>query len=161
MRHPFTRALVHFPIACWSLAVVADFAGLYLGETAWRWSAGLLIVGCAMALPAMLAGVVELVRVPEGEALRDAYWHMTAMLLATALFTARLLLRQDRLHALPPDALALTLDALGALALGIGGWLGGRLVYGHGVGTTRLSTMVRSTSPKPLAASGHPTKGQT
>lgn len=134
MRHPLHPALVHFPIACWSLAVVADFAGLYFGEQAWRWSAGLLAVGCASALIAMIAGMVELARVPEGDALRDVYWHLGLMLSALALFSTRLLLRLDHLQPLAPDVLSLLLDAAGFICLAIGGWLGGRLVYGHGIG---------------------------
>jgi uncharacterized membrane protein len=134
MRHPLHPALVHFPIACWSLAVVADFASLWLGESAWRWSGGLLAVGCVVALAAMLAGLMEFSRIPEGPAMRDAYLHMTAMLVAFSFFAARLLLRVDHLQPQPPDALSLLLDVGGFLALLIGGWLGSRLVYGHGVG---------------------------
>lgn len=134
MRHPLHPALVHFPIACWSLAVIADFASLWFGEAAWRWSGGLLAVGCTMALAAMLAGLMELPRVPEGPAMRDTYLHMSVMLIAFALFVTRLLLRLDHLQPLAPDTVSLLLDAGGFLALAIGGWLGGRLVYGHGIG---------------------------
>lgn len=134
MHHPLHPALVHFPIACWSLAVVADFASLWLGESAWRWSGGLLAVGCVVALAAMLAGLMEFSRIPEGPAMRDAYLHMTAMLVAFSFFAARLLLRVDHLQPQPPDTLSLLLDVGGFLALLIGGWLGSRLVYGHGVG---------------------------
>jgi uncharacterized membrane protein len=134
MRHPAHPALVHFPVACWSLATVADFAGLWLGEPAWRWSGGLLAVGCVMAVLAMLAGLWELAQVPDGPALRDTYLHMGIMLTAFALFTTRLLTRLDHLQPLAPDTLSLVLDALGFIALGVGGWLGGRLVYGHGIG---------------------------
>ncbi|TAM14226.1 MAG: DUF2231 domain-containing protein [Rhodanobacter sp.] len=134
MRHPLHPALVHFPVACWSLAVVADFASLHFGEAAWSWSAGLLAVGCAMAVVAMLAGMLELPRVPEGPALRDAYLHMGLMLAALTLFAARLLLRVDHFTPLAPDTLALALDACGFLALAGGGWMGGKLVYGHGIG---------------------------
>ncbi|MEG2444013.1 MAG: DUF2231 domain-containing protein [Acinetobacter sp.] len=124
MRHPLHPALVHFPIACWSLAVAADFASLHFGEMAWKWSAGLLTLGSGMALIAMLAGLVEFARVPEG----------AAMLAAFMLFSARLLFRLDHMQPLAPDSIALFLDALGFASLAIGGWLGGRLVYGHGVG---------------------------
>lgn len=141
MRHPLHPAVVHFPVACWSLATASDFASLWLGETAWQWSAGLLAVGCGMAVLALVAGLIELVRVPEGDALRDAYLHMAAMLTAFALFTARLLLRQEGLQPLPPDGVALVLDALGFTALAVGGWLGGRLVYGHGVGRDLNQTL--------------------
>ncbi|MGH8506719.1 MAG: DUF2231 domain-containing protein [Stenotrophobium sp.] len=136
-RHPLHPALVHFPVACWSLATAADFASLWFGEVAWRWSGGLLTVGCIMALAAMLAGLLELSRVPEGAALRAAYWHMTAMLAALALFSMRLLLRLDHLQPLAPDRVSLWLDAGGFLALAGGGWFGGLLVYRYGVGGSR------------------------
>lgn len=134
MRHPLHPALVHFPVACWSLAVLADFASLHFGEAAWSWSGGLLAIGCVTAVVAMLAGMMELTRVPEGAALRDAWWHMGLMLTALGLFSARLLLRLDQLQALAPNTVSLLLDAGGFLALAAGGWFGGRLVYGHGIG---------------------------
>ncbi|KAF1687023.1 hypothetical protein B1992_06520 [Pseudoxanthomonas broegbernensis] len=137
MRHPLHPALVHFPVACWSLAVAADFASLWLGEAAWRWSGGLLAVGCSTALIAMLAGLVELPLVPEGAPMRDAWMHMGAMLAAFTLFLARLLLRLDHLRPVAPDACSLLLDACGFIALTIGGWFGGKLVYGHGIGRGR------------------------
>lgn len=137
MRHPLHPAFVHFPIACWSLAVAADFAGLWLGETAWRWSGGLLAVGCATAVVAMLAGMAELSRVPEGAPMIDAWAHMGAMLTAFTHFAARLILRLDHLQPLAPDRISLMLDAGGFIAEAIGGWSGGRLVYGHGVGRDR------------------------
>ncbi|MFD4836991.1 DUF2231 domain-containing protein [Achromobacter sp. NPDC058515] len=136
-RHPLHPALVHFPIACWSLAVAADYAGLWFGEAAWRWSGGLLAVGCIMALAAMLAGLIELPRVPQGSALRVAYWHMGAMLLASVLFSLRLLLRLEEMRPLEPDAVSLLLDAAGLICLAAGGWLGGTLVYHYGVGRAR------------------------
>lgn len=134
MRHPLHPALVHFPVACWSLAVAADFASLHFGAAAWVWSGGLLAVGCAMAVVAMLAGLLELARVPEGVAMRDAYLHMSAMLVALLLFATSLLLRLDHLKPLAPNVASLLLDTGGFLALAVGGWLGGKLVYGYGVG---------------------------
>ncbi|GEQ98511.1 hypothetical protein JCM17844_21480 [Iodidimonas gelatinilytica] len=60
--------------------------------------------------------------------------HMGAMLCAFTFFALRLLLRLDELQPLAPDALSLMLDTGGFLSLVIGGWLGGKLVYGYGVG---------------------------
>lgn len=134
MRHPLHPALVHFPVACWTLATIADFASLWLGKLAWQWSGGLLIVGCTMALVAMIAGLMELPRVPDGVALRDTYLHMGVMLAAFSFFIVRLLVGLDSMQFQAPGALSLLLDAAGFIALAIGGWLGGRLVYGHGIG---------------------------
>src|SRR3546814_4421804 len=69
-----------------------------LFRSAWSWSGGLLAVGCVTAVLAMLAGMVELTRVPEGAALRDTWWHMGLMLTATSLFATRLLLRRSEEH---------------------------------------------------------------
>ncbi|HEX7387573.1 MAG TPA: DUF2231 domain-containing protein [Castellaniella sp.] len=134
MRHPLHPALVHFPIACWTLATGTDFASLWLGEASWQWSAGLLAIGCIVALAAMTAGLVELARVPDGPALRDTYLHMGLMLAAFTFFTARLMLGLNHLQPLAPSVLSFVLDALGFITLATGGWLGGRLVYGHGIG---------------------------
>jgi uncharacterized membrane protein len=59
---------------------------------------------------------------------------MGLMLGALTFFATRLLLRLDHLHPLAPDAVSLLLDAAGFLCLVVGGWFGGKLVYGHGVG---------------------------
>jgi uncharacterized membrane protein len=136
-RHPLHPALVHFPIACWSLTMAADFAGLWLGEAAWRWSGGLLAVGCGMACVAMLAGLFELSHVSEGPAMRIAYWHMAAMIAACTLFCTRLLLRLDGWQFLEPNMVSLLLDGGGFICLVAGGWLGGKLVYEHGAGRAR------------------------
>lgn len=133
-RHPLHPALVHFPIACWSLAAAADFASLRWGEAAWQWSAGLLLAGCLTALPAVAAGLMEVRRVPEGAALRTLFIHMGLMLTALTLFATRLLLRQAQLEPLAPDAAALLLDAAALVVLVVGGHFGARLVYGHGIG---------------------------
>lgn len=92
------------------------------------------MVGCVVALLAMMAGLMELSRVPDGPALRDVYLHMGLMLAAFTLYTARLFLRLDHLQPLAPDVLALLLSLAGFITLAVGGWLGGRLVYGHGIG---------------------------
>ncbi len=85
----------------------------------------------------MLAGMAELSRVPEGAPMIDVLVHMAAMLTAFTLFATRLILRLDHLQPLAPDRISLMLDAGGFIALAIGGWFGGRLVYGHGVGRDR------------------------
>ncbi|CAM5197345.1 hypothetical protein CDEF62S_03063 [Castellaniella defragrans] len=133
MRHPLHPALVHFPIACWSLATFADFASLRPGQSLWHWSAGLLSVGCLIALAAMLAGLLEFSRVPN-EALRDTFLHLSFMLAAFMLYAFRLVLRMDHSRPLPPDALSLSIDAAAFIALLVGSWLGGRLVFGYGIG---------------------------
>lgn len=90
-----------------------------------------------MAFIAALAGLLEISGVSEGAAMRDLWVHMAAMLLASTFFTVRLLIRLDHLNPLAPDLMSFALDAGGLIALAVGGWFGGRLVYGHGVGVSR------------------------
>ncbi|GAP66548.1 hypothetical protein MBSD_n1856 [Mizugakiibacter sediminis] len=135
MRHPLHPALVHFPIACWTLATAADLAGPFLGEAAWRPAGLLMLAGLAFALPAMLAGFFEWLKLAEGTpALAVAHRHMLLVLAAFACYAASLLLRAEgaRLHA--PGTLAIALSVAGFGCLAAAGWLGGRLVYEYGVG---------------------------
>ena len=135
MRHPLHPALVHFPVACWSLATLADFASFHFGEAAWRLAGQLLIAGTLLAIPALLAGFYELMRVADDSpAMRDVYWHMGAMTGALLLYATSLLLRLDHTSLAAPGLTAIVCSALGFLALAIGGWIGGKLVYTHRLG---------------------------
>ena len=136
MKHPLHPALVHFPVACWSLATLADIAGQWSTRWPfWQWSLGLLVVGCATGLAAAGAGLLELLKLsPVGPAMAVANHHMLMALTAWGLYAFSLLLRMDGMQPVPPGALALVLSGLGFLALGVTGWLGGKLVYVHGAG---------------------------
>lgn len=137
MRHPLHPALVHFPIACWSLATAADLASLLWGEPAWRLAGVLLVAGIGFSIPAMLAGFFELAKVAEDNpAISDVNRHMIAVMTALAFYTASLFLRLQGTHLTEPGMLAIALGVLGFLALAVAGWLGGRLVYGHRLGVT-------------------------
>lgn len=141
MRHPLHPALVHFPVACWSLGTVADLASLHWGASAWHLGGLLLATGTLAALPAMLAGLYELTRLTDDSpAWRDAYLHMGTALTATALYSIALLLRWRGGALVAPEALGIVLDMAGFIALVAAGWLGGRLVYGHRLGGDDMPT---------------------
>lgn len=135
MRHPPHPALVHFPIACWSLASAADLASLHIGQAAW-WLAGVLLaIGLACAIPAMIAGFMELMRLPEDSAaIKDVNRHMLMVMAAFSLYLASLLLRVDGMTLHAPGLLAMALSLGGFICLGVAGWLGGKLVYVHRLG---------------------------
>jgi len=89
----------------------------------------------------MLAGMIELMKVPEGGApSRDAHLHMGLMLGAFSFYLCSLVFRLQGSHPLPPNNTSLILDALGFSCLALGGWLGARLVYQHGIGTSQSKT---------------------
>ena len=134
-RHPLHPALVHFPVACWSLATIADLASLWLGQPAW-WLAGVLLaIGTIAALAAMGAGLFEFARIAEGSpALADARTHMLLAMTAWVLYAASLLLRLQGMHLVEPAWPAIATSIAGFLCLAAAGWLGGKLVYQHGIG---------------------------
>jgi uncharacterized membrane protein len=135
MRHPLHPALVHFPIACWSLATAGDLASLVWGEPAWRLAGVLLVAGIGFSVPAMLAGFFELAKVAgENQAIKDVNRHMIAVMCALAFYTASLFLRLQSTHLIEPGLLAIALSVLGFALLCVAGWLGGKLVYGHRLG---------------------------
>jgi uncharacterized membrane protein len=136
--HPLHPALVHFPAAGWSLATAADIASSWLGEPAWRFAAISMSVGCIVALAAMAAGLWEFAKLRDGDpALPVANRHMLFALAAFCAYATSLFLRcqQHALHA--PGMPALAASIVGFVLLGVTGWLGGKLVYGHGVGVAR------------------------
>ncbi|MBQ4853705.1 DUF2231 domain-containing protein [Rhodanobacter sp. B2A1Ga4] len=139
MRHPLHPALVHFPIACWSLATAADLASLLMGEPAWRFAGIVLLAGIGFSIPAMLAGLLELARLDgDNPAIRDVNRHMLMVMAALCCYVASLFLRLHGTHFVAPGLLAIGLSVLGFLCLGVAGWLGGKLVYGHRLGVSPL-----------------------
>ncbi len=142
MAHPLHPALVHFPVACWSLSTLGDLASLaFHDERVWLVSGVLLALGLVMALAAMSAGVFELGKIQEASpAMRIANWHMYLVLVVWLLYGLALYLRLNGTTLLPPGGLAISLSVLGFLLLCVAGWLGGTLVYGHGVGVDVANT---------------------
>ena len=122
MRHPLHPALVHFPVACWSLASASDLASLHYGQPAW-WLAGVLMtIGLACAIPAMLAGFFELRRIAnDSPAMIDANRHMGMVLAAFSLYACSLLLRVDAMSLHAPGAWAIALGLAGFVCLGVAG----------------------------------------
>lgn len=129
--------LVHFPIAFWTVAMLAYIsAAASAGEPAGTIARFANAAGLAMAAVAMLAGLVELRSIDNrSAAMKVAARHMMVMATAWVCFLVALLLPilpdLDRPAAQYAAAAA---AAAGFLLMAIGGWLGGQLVYSYGVG---------------------------
>lgn len=127
--------LVAFPLAFWvggtTLYGVAWVAPNPLWSQIGFW---MLVVGLAAALPAAGSGFWDLLALGEGHpAEKVAWWHMGVMSGALTLFLGSVLLHRDSLEAATPPLVSLLL-ALGGVVLTLaGGWLGGELVFRHGV----------------------------
>ena len=133
--------LVHFPIVFWSCTVAADVASLVLpGSFAAEIAFGALALGCITGLIAMAAGIVDFLGVSRDSPARDvSITHLMAMCSAWLVFLVAL-----ALHGFPPKTpvplAALIASVAGFLAMAYGAWLGGKLVYEHGVGQERRKT---------------------
>ena len=137
--HPLHPAMVHFPVAGWTAAVVTDILFVALGAPLW-WtiSLWLLVVGTAAALGAMMAGFIDFVALPAGGAAqRRALRHLYFMSGAWSIYAIDLLVRLLGASGGPTPLLGwvgFALSALGFAALFAGTHVGAQLVYDLGVG---------------------------
>lgn len=133
---PVHPALVHFPVAAWTLATVSD--GLLLATglgVFWSIAFWSLAAGALLGLLAMGAGFVDFLLLGRDEhpGLPAVQRHMLLMSSAWGVFVLDLLLRGRE----PVTDISWWLPALtltGFLILLIGGHQGARLVYHHRIG---------------------------
>jgi uncharacterized membrane protein len=130
--HPIHPMLVGVPIGLWTFALVADLVyKLGLGDESWARTAFLCIGGGIVgALLAAVPGLFDLLSLSDPRAKRVGVLHMSVNLVAVAIFVVSFLMRWN---GLPGDTGPIILSALGVAVLGVGGWLGGELVFRHGV----------------------------
>jgi uncharacterized membrane protein len=128
--HPLHPALVHLPLGLLLAAPVALLVGRFAEAPAWTSAARVCVeLGLLCAVPAALAGVLDLLATPlRGAVGTVALVHVAAMIAGLCAF-ALAWYAWDR----PDTALAFCLG--GAAALVVGGAFGGHLVYVHRVGS--------------------------
>lgn len=132
--HPVHPMLITFPVAFLSFVLLTDIMFLWTQDPFWaRASFWMIAAGSVMGLLAGLAGTVEVLAV-RGIRLRAAAWnHFIAAMVLLSIAFANLAFRL-------PDPVSMVypwgiyLSALGAVVLGLAGWLGGHLVFQHQVG---------------------------
>lgn len=135
MKHPIHPAIVHFPIACWTLATFGDIASIWLGSQIWWWSGVNLWVGNVTAIIAMVIGVIDLLKIADQQqTLKIAGKHIQFILLAWMFYAASLFMRVDHFTLQAPTLIEISLSCFGFLILLIGAWFGAHLVYKYRVG---------------------------
>jgi uncharacterized membrane protein len=135
-RHPIHPMLVTIPIGLWSFSFVSDVifvAGW--GRPIWNDVAFYTLIGGIVgALLAAAPGFVDWLALTTPTVKRIATIHMVINLGIVALFGVNAWLR----IASPAGVtLPIVLSMVGLILLGISGWLGGEMVYVHGVGVER------------------------
>lgn len=129
--HPIHPMLVPFPIGLWIFSLVTDIIYRIGGNEVWAsvayYSMAGGIIGAALAA---VPGFVDFFALKPSPVKRIALWHMSINVSAVILFSINLYLRTGA-----PDATApLWLSVIGVLAILVSGWLGGQMVYVHGMG---------------------------
>jgi uncharacterized membrane protein len=153
--HPLHPPLTDATIGAYTFATamaVLSRLGVSEHNTATAWWLGLL-TGLVITLPTALTGFLDWLDISTGTPLwRTATLHLSAMLSATVVFA----ITAGAGHSSYVDgsvsggSLVLTLVAFGLLTLG--GWLGGAIVFTHGMRVLSLvdEPTKRAVSPMPL-----------
>lgn len=132
---PVHPPLVHVPLAVMLTVPLWDALGVFRGDPLW-WGIAFwtLALGLSVSVLAALAGFLDYVLIPQGHAaLPIATRHLVAMLAGVSVFVVRLVLQRSA-EAPENGWMLLAISVVGALVVAGGGWLGGQLVYRHGIG---------------------------
>ena len=130
-RHPIHPMLVPIPIGLWIFSLVcALFHAGGSANPAWTTVAFYCMGGGIVgALAAALPGLIDLLSLPAGPR-KTAVMHMTINLTVVALYVINFWMRMQTPGS-PGKLVWLSLISVGLLA--ISGWLGGKMVYEHGI----------------------------
>src|SRR5688572_30605404 len=135
--HPIHPMIIPFPIALWVFSLVADAVYLWRGNPVWKdWIAFYtLLGGTIMAAVAAVPGLIDWLSLKEPKVVKIANWHARLNVIALLVFAGSLYLRTTSGAQLTGDShtIPLLLSILGVLLISISGWLGGELVFKHGV----------------------------
>lgn len=140
-KHPIHPLLVPLPIGLWVFSLVCDLVYRFLSddviwdEVAFYTMAG----GLVGALVAALPGFIDFLSLNDPAVRKIALAHLLVNLTTVALYAVNLWLRT--ISPAGADAPVL-LSVVGVLFLGVAGWLGGEMVYRHGVAVERRPTQV-------------------
>jgi uncharacterized membrane protein len=144
--HPFHPMLVTVPIGAWTTSLIFDIASHVAAHPAFlaRGSTWLIAIGVIGALIAGMIGFLDLAAIPVGTpAFRTALLHMSLVLLVTFGYIGGFVWRQSgHSPSGPVSAGPLALSVLSLAVLGVGGFLGGKLVFRYGVRVAQETTQV-------------------
>jgi uncharacterized membrane protein len=129
--------LIPFPIALWVFSLVADVIYLWRGNPVWRdWIAfyallGGIIGGVLAAVP----GFIDWLSLKDREVVKIANWHARLNVIALLIFVASFYLRTTGGAGLVGGShtIPFVLSVVGVILITVSGWLGGELVFRHGV----------------------------
>lgn len=136
--HPVHAILTDFPMTCFMLAFLWNIVAILSNRQPWYamtfWT---MLVGLIMVLPTALIGFLDYTKVLERKhpGRGTATFHLIFNVAATFFFLLSLVFRGGPgLLLAPARVWTFVLALIGVGLLGFGGYLGGHLVYHHGIG---------------------------
>ena len=134
--HPLHPPLTDVTIGTYTFATVAAFLnviGLIDRSAAVAWWLALVIGLCSTALTAT-TGFVDWIEIEWGSTTwKKATWHLSVMLAASGVFLAAALVGHHDYTKGTIGAGSFVLTVIGFALLTLGGWLGGAIVFVHGM----------------------------
>ncbi len=128
--HPIHPMFVSFPIGLWIFSLITDIIYRVTGGETWSTVTYYSMAGGIIgAIIAAVPGFIDIVALNASRVKKLAIWHMSINVVALVLFIINLILRRGA-----PDATApFVLSIIGVLFILVSGWLGGQMVYVHGL----------------------------
>lgn len=135
--HPIHPMIIPFPIALWVFSFIADIVYLWRGNPVWKdWIAFYaLLGGIIMAALAAVPGLIDWLSLKDPKVFKIANWHARLNVIALLIFAGSFYLRTTSgadlvggSHTVP-----FLLSLVGVILITISGWLGGEMVFKHGV----------------------------
>jgi uncharacterized membrane protein len=156
--HPLHPPLTDATIGTYTTATalaLADVTGLSKNAAASGWWLALLL-GLVLTVFTALTGLADWLTITRRTPLWwTATWHMCVMVGATIFFGIAALVGHDGWHRGDVTAGAFALTAIGFCLLAVGGWLGGTIVFVHGM---RVLNLVDEPAGRAAAPVPHPEK---
>jgi uncharacterized membrane protein len=129
--HPIHPMVVVLPIGLWVFSFVCDLFFLATGSTDWKTAARYAVGGGDVgAVLAILPGMIDGLSLRKSSVFRLVLTHLAFNSLGFLLFVTSFIARSID----APYGWALATSAIGLLAVLVGGWYGGELVYREGIG---------------------------
>jgi uncharacterized membrane protein len=136
-RHPVHPMLIPFPIALWVFSFIADVIYLWRGNPIWRdWIAFYTLLGGIIgAAVAAVPGLIDWLSITDRAVVKIANWHARLNVIALVVFAISFYLRTTSGARMIGGSytIPVALSILGIILITISGWLGGEMVFRHGV----------------------------
>jgi len=135
--HPIHPMLIPFPIGLLVFSFISDLIFMWSGNPIWKDYVAFytMLGGIIGAAAAAVPGLIDWATLTNRAAVRVANWHARVNITTLVIFIANFYLRTSSGAAWISNvpSLPFILSIVGLIGLCIAGWLGGQLVFRHGV----------------------------